>query len=283
MPWFNRSIHIFTETEVANEPRDVKNRAFPHALIIGARKAGTSALQDFLKLHPQIRAPSHEPGWFFIDSEYTKGLGYYRTRLPPLQENQISIEKSAEYFHFPYVPERVWSFNSSMKILLIVRDPFVRLVSDYMFLKRYDKAPHCIEKKYTFEELAYNFTTGRVNTRWACLKRSVYFVWFQEWLKFFPREQILVVDGDDFAENNPGTELIRVENFLGVEPLLTEKYFFFNETKGFYCVKKTGCLHEGKGHEPISVAMKVERMIRDYLRPLNRKFYEMVGKDFGWQ
>ncbi|ELU08512.1 hypothetical protein CAPTEDRAFT_49846, partial [Capitella teleta] len=87
----------------------------PHALIVGARKAGTSALRDFLALHPDIKAPKSEPGWFFNDGLYTQGLGYYRTRLPSIKKNQISIEKSAEYFHCPQVPERVRSFNSSMK------------------------------------------------------------------------------------------------------------------------------------------------------------------------
>ncbi|ELU10910.1 hypothetical protein CAPTEDRAFT_37025, partial [Capitella teleta] len=202
-------------------------RVFPHALIIGARKAGTSALQDFLTLHPDIMAPSSEPAWFFTDSKYTRGLGYYRTLLPSVKDGQISIEKSAEYFHSPQVPERVRSFNSSMKLLLIVRDPYVRMVSDYMFMKRYPYASKCIEKKFTFEEIAYDETTGQVNTVYGGLKRSIYYIWFKEWLRFFPRKQILVVDGDEFAKKNPGIELTVVEKFLGVQPVLTEEQFFF--------------------------------------------------------
>lgn len=48
-----------------------------------------------------------------------------------LLDFQITIEKSPAYFVTDRVPERMWAMNSSLRLLLIVRDPVVRLVSDY--------------------------------------------------------------------------------------------------------------------------------------------------------
>lgn len=282
-PKNHRNIHIYTTEEVKALHSDDKRRHFPHCLVIGVRKGGTSALRDFIALHPDIKAPRSEPGFFFNDITYQKGLEYYRSCLPPTKKNQISIEKSAEYFTSPNVPERVHAFNSSIKLILIVRDPFRRTVSDYMFLQRYNRKDWCVEKQYSFEDLVYNETTGRINTKWGCLKRSVYFYWYQEWLKFFPRKQIMVIDGDTFMKNNPGRELTKVEKFLGIQPLLDKSRFYLNETKGFYCVKDLGCLQETKGHQPFVVSPELETKIRDYFRPYNQEFYELTGHDFGWK
>lgn len=48
----------------------------PTAIIIGVKKAGTRALLEYLKLHPQIRAPGPEP--HFFDRYYNRGLEWYR-------------------------------------------------------------------------------------------------------------------------------------------------------------------------------------------------------------
>lgn len=51
--------------------------------------------------------------------------------MPEIADNQISIEKSPSYFVTPEVPERVYGMNSTIKLLLIVREPVTRVISDY--------------------------------------------------------------------------------------------------------------------------------------------------------
>ena len=57
---------------------DDKNRTkhLPQALIIGVKKAGTRALLEYLRMHPQVRAPGPEP--HFFDKHYKNGLKWYR-------------------------------------------------------------------------------------------------------------------------------------------------------------------------------------------------------------
>ena len=48
----------------------------PQAIIIGVKKAGTRALLEFLRMHPDVRAPGPEP--HFFDRHYERGLEWYR-------------------------------------------------------------------------------------------------------------------------------------------------------------------------------------------------------------
>ena len=51
-------------------------RKLPQAVIIGVKKGGTRALLEFLRIHPDVRAPGPEP--HFFDRHYHRGLEWYR-------------------------------------------------------------------------------------------------------------------------------------------------------------------------------------------------------------
>lgn len=71
----------------------------------------------------------------FIYRYYDQGLDWYRHQMPYSLENQITVEKTPNYFVDWEVPERIYNFNSSIKLILIVRNPIDRAVSDYVQLK----------------------------------------------------------------------------------------------------------------------------------------------------
>jgi len=48
----------------------------PDAIIIGAKKAGTRALLEFLRLHPKVKAAKQEI--HFFDRHYHRGSDWYR-------------------------------------------------------------------------------------------------------------------------------------------------------------------------------------------------------------
>lgn len=53
-----------------------KTKHLPQAIIIGVKKAGTRALLEYLRMHPNVKAPGPEP--HFFDKNYDKGLKWYR-------------------------------------------------------------------------------------------------------------------------------------------------------------------------------------------------------------
>lgn len=64
-----------------------------------------------------------------------------------------------------------------------------------------------------FEELAI-LPNGTVNELYRPLTLSMYHLHVHRWLEVFPREQILIVNGDQLIED-PISQVRRIESFLG--------------------------------------------------------------------
>ncbi|KAG7506455.1 synaptopodin 2 [Solea senegalensis] len=100
-------------------------------------------------------------------------------------------------------------------------------------------------------------------------------------------EQILFVSGERLI-SDPAGELGRVQDFLGLKRIITDKHFYFNQTKGFPCLKKAEgsskphCLGKTKGRTHPNIDPEVVQRLRDFYRPFNMKFYQMTGRFFGW-
>lgn len=133
-------------------PSELGNRRLPKVLIIGVKKSGTRALLEFIRLHPDVRASSCEV--HFFDRHYNKGLRWYRRRMPPTKDTQLTMEKTPSYFITREVPKRVYNMNPKTKLLLVVRDPVTRATSDYTQARTKQMTTR------RFEELAFVNGTG---------------------------------------------------------------------------------------------------------------------------
>ena len=72
------------ETETDDDTASATaRRRLPDVFIIGAKKSGTRALLEFLKIHPDVRAAG--PETHFFDRFYDRGLDWYRC-VPPSPE-----------------------------------------------------------------------------------------------------------------------------------------------------------------------------------------------------
>ncbi|KFQ87005.1 Heparan sulfate glucosamine 3-O-sulfotransferase 6, partial [Phoenicopterus ruber ruber] len=75
-------------------------------------------------------------------------------------------------------------------------------------------------------------------------------------------------------------EMGRVQDFLGLKRVVTDKHFYFNETKGFPCLKKPEggskprCLGKSKGRPHPKIDVQVVQRLREFYRPFNMKFYQ---------
>ncbi|XP_057322426.1 heparan sulfate glucosamine 3-O-sulfotransferase 5 [Microplitis mediator] len=296
------------------------NRHLPQAIIVGVRKCGTRALLEMLFLHPQIQKAAGEVHFFDRDDNYEKGLEWYRKKMPYSLKGQITIEKSPSYFVTPEVPERIRAMNASIKLLLIVREPVTRAISDYTQLRTRvsttstssavttastsslsrvgSGAPGSVSvvtattvdednqrgtSTRTFEELVLR-PDGSINESYRPITISLYHNYMHRWLEVFSREQILVVNGDQLIED-PLPQLKRIEMFLGLESRIGRHNFYFNHTKGFYCLRNDTadkCLRESKGRKHPRVNPLVVSKLRKFFNEHNQRFYELVGEDLGW-
>ncbi|XP_060108097.1 heparan sulfate glucosamine 3-O-sulfotransferase 3B1-like [Heteronotia binoei] len=265
---------------LASLPNGAGTKRLPQALIVGVKKGGTRALLEFLRVHPDLRAVGAEP--HFFDRNYARGLAWYRDLMPRTLDGQITMEKTPSYFVTKEAPARISAMSKGTKLIVVVRDPVTRAISDYT--QTLSKKPDIP----TFESLTFkNRSTGLIDTAWSAIQIGIYAKHLENWLLYFPIRQILFVSGERLI-SDPAGELGRVQDFLGLKRIITDKHFYFNKTKGFPCLKKAEgsskphCLGKTKGRPHPKIDQKVVQRLREFYRPFNMKFYQMTGQDFGW-
>lgn len=121
----------------------------PNFLIIGAAKAGTTALYEYLKQHPQIyMSQEKEPKFFALEGEKLDFRGPHdqeninRTAITDIEayrklfqgvSTEIAIgEASPLYLYSPKAPNSIKSYIPNVKLIAILRNPVERAYSGYM-------------------------------------------------------------------------------------------------------------------------------------------------------
>lgn len=274
-------LYINEETE-----KNFWKKRLPSALVIGIRKGGTRAILDFLGRHPSVRACPREVHFFDRQETYSLGLDWYREQMPLSLQNQTTIEKTPAYFVTEGVPNRVFNMSPFVKLLVVVRDPTIRAISDYAQL--FDKSNSAFK---SFENYITKDPQHRsLRETSPVVTTGIYVDHLSKWLKYFPREQIHFISGEELVKN-PVNEIQPVEKFLGLKPFIDENLFYYNETKGFLCLApaahngkgdRSGCLSQSKGRPHPAVDENIVALLRDFYRPLNEEFYRAVGRNFGW-
>lgn len=258
-------------------------KRLPQSIIIGARKCGTRALLEFLGLHPWIQPADQEVHFFDDDRNYNRGYEWYKDHMPYTYPEQITLEKSPRYFITEKAPERIYRMNSSIKLIVLLRNPTTRVISDYtqVYYNKLAKGKDTDK----FEDLVIDKKTNAVNTGFRAVQISVYYHHLLRWLKFFKKEQIHVVDGDRLI-TDPLNEINKVEQFLGLPTKVTEKNIYFNVTRGFYCMRtqkvEQKCLGLTKGRKHPYIEQSVLQKLNDFFRPHNKKLFSLIDQRFDW-
>ncbi|CAM9918274.1 unnamed protein product [Lampetra fluviatilis] len=304
--------------EEVEEVEEVPRRRLPQAIIIGVKKGGTRALLEALRLHPDVRAAGAEP--HFFDRNYQRGLEWYRSLMPPTLEGQLTMEKTPSYFVTEAAPARISALarderdsfrrdhngsggggggdvggGGDMRLVVVVRDPVTRAISDYAQTlskqqQQQQQPPTAatagnVTRVPSFEALAFR-ANGSVDPGWSAVRIGLYAQHLARWLLHFPLGRMLFVSGERLV-TAPAGELARVQRFLGLRPVIGEQHFAFDAAKGFPCLQRSGgkrphCLGKTKGRPHPRIEAEAIRRLRDFYRPHNQEFYQMVGHDFGW-
>ena len=109
------------------------------------------------------------------------------------------------------------------------------------------------------------------------------------WLKWYPKKQVLVLNGDDLVQKP--VKLFRdVENFLCL-PYVVEKSTFYKPSgEDFNCwrwLRGKMCMRspsKGRTHtESTDSIKKLIEMLKNYFQPWNEIFFRQIGNRFIWE
>ena len=102
-------------------------------VIGGTQKGGTSALDSFLRQHPEICLPETKKELHYFDREknFEKRPNYkqYHAYFRPKPPNRVIGEATPSYMYWTTTPYRIWRYNPEMKWILVLRNPVERAFS----------------------------------------------------------------------------------------------------------------------------------------------------------
>jgi sulfotransferase family protein len=99
-------------------------------VIGGTQKGGTSALDSFLRQHPEICMPDTKKELHFFDREDDdRDYKKYHANFQPKPNHRVIGEASPIYMYWETAPYRIWSYNPTMKWILALRNPVERAFS----------------------------------------------------------------------------------------------------------------------------------------------------------
>ncbi|XP_033630983.1 heparan sulfate glucosamine 3-O-sulfotransferase 1-like [Asterias rubens] len=273
------------------------NKKLPRAIVIGVKKGGTGAFKFFLRYHPQVSYTNGEPHYFSV-KKFNYNAKTYKTMMAESTSGQLTVEGTPSYFSVQKTANRVKKALPHVKLILLLRDPVKRAISDYVHVqqvmtteRRHDdtrkRSDIQIGSRYeiasTFKESIFH-SNGSLKTYNLLLVKGQYVNFLSRWLEQFPLKRILILDGSSFTKD-PLPTLKKVEEFLGITPYFTPDHFKFIEEKGFYCLQKPiegNCLASNKGRPPPQVSEEVIQTLRDYYGPFNERLNKMLNRTFSW-
>ncbi|HUI36433.1 MAG TPA: sulfotransferase domain-containing protein [Gaiellaceae bacterium] len=250
-------------------------RPLPDFLVLGAQKAGTTALYEYLRRHPQISGPSWKEVSFF-DRHWARGESWYRGNFPNVARTRGKHvgEASPSYVFHPLAPRRVQEVVPEARLIVLVRNPVDRALSQYNHEVALGREPLPFEEALEAEEERLRGELERMvgdpryfSREWwshTYKARGRYAEQLERWLAVFPREQLLVLPSDDLG-SEPARAHAQVLEFLGASPQRLDSYPRVYERE----------------YEPMKPETR-ERLAAEFEEP-NRRLYELLGRDLGWR
>jgi len=248
----------------------------PSFLVIGAQKAGTTALHDILGTHPQItKAHRKEIHYFDNDNWYNdQNIHEYLQNFPlPFQFpfKNLCFESTPRYSYHPQAAKRIKKAFPNIKLIMIVREPSARAFSAWnMHHYHFDKHlyPHLHDARpfdvAIEEDLLQVHNLEYIKHEFGYVKRGIYSNQIERYLQLFPSKQLLVLESNEVRNLTVDTQE-QICHFLGVEyhqlQLKTKnKSIQKNETD------YTKTLAE----------------LKSFYAPHNKELFDLLGKTYDW-
>ncbi len=164
-----------------------------HLLVIGAQRCGTTYLTTALDAHPEItmaRPARPEPKVFCDDSVLARGAGWYRDEyFAHASDEAVLGEKSTSYLEDPVAPARAAAVLGTAHVVVLLRDPVERAVSNWRFSTEHGLETRPLEVALR-ENLAGRMPAwdpGRTSVSpFAYLERGRYADYLGPWRARFP-------------------------------------------------------------------------------------------------
>ncbi|MBV6406322.1 MAG: sulfotransferase [Flavobacteriales bacterium] len=244
----------------------LRPRLMPSIVIVGAQKAGTSALFSMLVRHPKVIAPVEKELTFFgNDNTYALGMAHYRRMLPlrPWRgSGWATLDATPNYLYRPPAAERIRRHLPDALIVAVLRDPVKRARSDWNMFHQFEGHPryaHLYDPRPFAEAMAAELADP---PPFGYLARGLYAPQVARYFRLFGRERVLVI-GYPELKAAPDEVVRRIARQAGLDPALLPADLRTVKAN----VRAYG--------EPVDTAL--EERLRNYYAPHLQELDEVLG------
>lgn len=258
-------------------------RVLPDFIIVGAQKCGTGTFYNNLVEHPSV-IPAFVKEVHFFNNNFQKGAHWYKAHFPlspykyyithMCKRAFLTGEATPGYIFHPHAPRRISEIIPKVKIIVLVRNPVDRAYSHYHHEVRKRRETLSFEDAIRMEEERLRGEFGKIMEdenytsfnyfHYSYLLKGIYVDQLKRLSNFFNKEQILILKSEDFFHDHQAV-FDRVLKFLNLPNWQFKDFRKCNV-----------------GHYP-KINITTRRQLLDYFEPHNRRLYEYLGINFGWE
>ena len=258
----------------------------PDFLILGPGACGTtSMLELYLRSHKDI-LPSKINEIEYFNKKHKNSINWYKNFFPSLLTKKIRSlsgkktltgEASGSYILNPNAPKRIKKIIPNVKFIVMLRNPVDRTLSHYKRRIRNQKETKPIEELFEYElnHFRKEFDNYKKNENsiaiyppTSYLSNSKYFVQLENWFKYFPKEQFLLINSNEYFKD-PIKEYNRILEFLDLSP--------HNPT----ITGRRGISPPGL-YDDILIKSETVDFLKNYFVSWNEKLFKLIDKEYDW-
>ena len=185
-------------------------------MIICGQKCGTTTLWKYLDMHPEIRMSFIKELHYFDRHDFSPKELWYRSHFDV--GGRVSGEATPAYCFWPDAMERIYRFDSQLKLILILRNPVDRAISQYWM--EFNRKMEDLPMMDAFSSEAKRLATGDPFDlrHHSYLLRGRYHEQLDTIYKYFDKRQVLVCKLEDLAARTRDV-VGGIFNFLGVRSI----------------------------------------------------------------
>jgi hypothetical protein len=242
-----------------------------HLLVIGAQRCGTTYLARLLEAHPDIamaRPARPEPKVFLSPDILVNGRQWYvHTYFAHATSQLVLAEKSTSYLEVPEAAARAREVLGEATIVVQLRDPVARAVSNWRF-----STEHGLEERGLEEALEDDLVTTRDWDRsvtsvspYAYLERGRYVGYLRPWFTAFPGNVHVRFLEDVVTSRSSAADLYRA---AGVDP-------------GFEPSQQDNRVNASRVPEP-ELSGALRQRLRAYFSASDAELSRQLGRSLPW-
>ena len=242
-----------------------KRNKLPHFLVLGVQKGGTTSLQKLLEQHQEVYLPECKEIHYFTQHSQ-KGTEWYTSHYTNAKKGQKRGDITPFYIFHPEAPRRIHNLLPKVKMIVLLRDPVERTLSQYFHAKR--NGFENLELLEALEAEKYRLKKGGEYSlqKHSYKARSCYLEQLDRYENLFSKRQLLVLKSETLF-NEPKLIWERLQAFLQLKTQpIPENVYKYNSG----------------ANEAKDINEDIKKMLRREFRKTVLGVRERYGIDWGW-